>query len=128
MSDPVATVVADIKATVVKKANWFVALFVGVWHAIVWVWDKVLFIGKQLWSLVSDHQWDFDPYKLGGFASFVFAGWLALKTVALAEAKADFSSVSVIAGLVTVVIGMGTVLFSQSRKADGVLAGAKYGQ
>jgi hypothetical protein len=82
-------------------------------------------IGKELWSLVADREWNFDPYKASGFGAFGLAGWIAIKVVdlALKVPTPDAAVLGILAGLVTAFITVGTFLFSQSRKSDDTLGG-----
>jgi nitrate/nitrite transporter NarK len=86
------------------------------------LWTAIRTAARQLWSLVSDHEWDLDPYKLGGFGAYVIAGILALKTAALVSDISD-TKLGIMAGLVSVVGGLGTTLFGQARRNDATLAG-----
>jgi len=85
-------------------------------------------IGKELWSLVADREWNFDPYKASGFGVFGLAAWIAIKTVdlALKSPTPDAAVLGILAGLVSAFITVGTFLFSQSRKSDDTL-GARPG-
>ena len=87
------------------------------------VWLVVSWPFKQLWMLVSDYEKDFDPWKLLGTLSFVFAAWIAKQLVAHAFATGiAYGTLGVLGGLVTAFITVGTFLFSQSHKMDSLLA------
>lgn len=93
-------------------------MFKKIWTVIVAV---ATFIGaglKQLWSLVSDKHWDFDPWKTGGWGAFVFSASLALKTVEILVATKDVGQAGIVAGLCTAFITVGTFLFGQSVTSD----------
>lgn len=76
-------------------------------------------IARQLWALVSDKDWDFDPWKISGFGAFVLAGWTALKVIGLIDkGVTDAAVLGIPAGLVTAFITVGTFLFGQSRTND----------
>ena len=98
------------------------------------VWTKVIKPGalelykviynvlKQMYSTITDHKWDVDVFRIGGIAAYIVAGKIALQAatqvIILNEAK-----LGILAGLVSAIAGIGTMLFSQSRKHDDVLAG-----
>ena len=84
------------------------------------LWRGIKAALRQLWSLVTDHAWDADPYKLGGFAAYIVAGILAFR-VFDAAAKVDNLALGILAGLVSIVAGLGTTLFSMSRQHDATL-------
>jgi hypothetical protein len=76
-------------------------------------------IGKEIWSLVADSQWNFDPYKVLGFAAYIVAGILAFRVFDLLQAgKAGGSDLVTLAGLVGLIAGLGTSLFGMARKVD----------
>jgi len=82
----------------------------------------LLLIGRQLWSLVSDHEWNFDPFKIGGFAAFGLSASLILHVVEMTNAThPDAVLIGIVSGLVTVPITMGTFLFSLASKSDQAL-------
>jgi hypothetical protein len=84
---------------------------------------KVCFnILKQLYSTITDHNWDVDVFRLGGIAAYIMAGELSMKLINQVSSITDTKFVTAV-GLVSVVSGMGTALFSQSRKHDDTLAG-----
>jgi hypothetical protein len=82
-------------------------------------------VAKQIWSGVSDHQWDFDPWKAGGIAAFVLAAiWSSqVFDLALAKGVRDPGTLGVLAGLVTAFITVGTFLFGQAKSHDNALIG-----
>jgi hypothetical protein len=73
---------------------------------------------RQLWSLVSDKHWDFDPWKLGGWGALGLSSWFAIKTVVILEATKDPVAAGIVAGLSTAFITVGTFLFGQSVTND----------
>lgn len=81
-------------------------------------------IFKQLWALCSDGDWDFDPYKLGGFAAYVIAGVLVFRLFDLAV-KIDGTALATLAGLVGLIAGLGTSLFGMARKVDAAQTASK---
>ena len=84
--------------------------------------NPVLKIVRQIVAPITDHQWDIDGFKIGGFACFGLVGWVVIEVVKMAERPApDVAVISVIAGLATVVVGMGTTLFGMARKNDSLL-------
>ena len=110
-------------ADTTPKKNIFVVFFTWLWSVVLWTWNLIWTVAKQGWSLVSDHQWDFDPFKLAGFASFAFAAFIAFQVIDLAKAAApNPTALTVLAGLVASFITVGTFLFSQARKQDEVQA------
>lgn len=117
---------SDIKvaeAAIVRKVNWFVrgweAFWKGVWIVIKGVGLVIYHVARQLWSIVSDKDWDFDPWKLSGFGAFGVATWIALRVVDLSgKPTVDPVVIGTLAGLVTAFITVGTFLFGQSRQND----------
>ena len=84
-------------------------------------------IGRELWSLISDHEWNFDPYKVGGFGAFGFSVFLILRVLELVDRNAPTAAIGIVAGLVASGITMGTFLFSQARKSDESLMNKRPG-
>jgi hypothetical protein len=89
------------------------------------LWASIKKIGKQLWSLVSDRQWDADPYKIAGFGCVIFAVILAFRVFTAATAGKTGTDLATLAGLVGSIIAVGTFLFSQARKSDETLPKAR---
>lgn len=85
------------------------------------LWTAIKAIGKQLWSLVSDRQWDFDPYKVAGFLCVAVALVLGFKVFAAAMAGKTGADLATLAGIVASIIAVGTFLFNQARKSDETL-------
>jgi hypothetical protein len=85
------------------------------------LWNAIKSIGKQLWALVSDRQWDFDPYKVAGFVCVAVALVLGFKVFAAAMAGKTGADLATLAGIVASVIAVGTFLFNQARKSDETL-------
>ena len=113
-------------ANPVKKAFFlvrFVVWLAGLIKAVVLgIVHFVVTLATQAWALVSDHEWDFDPYKLGGFAAFGFCAYVALEVMDMVKKPgADPALVGIVAGLVVTFVSVGTFLFSQSRKNDADL-------
>ena len=75
---------------------------------------------KQLWSLVSDRQWHFDPYKLMGFICYSAGIWLSFKVFQMAGIVPD-ASLAILSAVVTGLFTGGTVMFNQGRKSDDTL-------
>lgn len=96
--------------------------------AALWVGAKK--VGKELWSLVADGQWNFDPYKVGGFAAYVVAGILAFRvfgyvdTAAIKGQALDAAVLGILTGLVSLIAGLGTSLFGMARKVDAAQVAA----
>jgi hypothetical protein len=75
----------------------------------------------QLWSLVSDYERDFDPWKLLGVGCFILAAVWGSTVFRLALAGRDSSTLGILAGMVSAFIAVGTFLFGQSRKSDAAM-------
>lgn len=92
------------------------------------MWEKTKkatrWLAKQLWSVVADGDWDFDPYKLGAFACYAFAANLAMRTFNTVDAwiaaktPIDAAVLASLVGLPALIGGFGTVLLSMARKLD----------
>jgi hypothetical protein len=103
----------------------FIALFKERWaKAKAWFLGSVLFkILKQLWSLVSDHDWDLDPWKIGGFVAYTFALLKANQLFDLVSAgKVDGMLAGTLGGLIAGFITVGTFLMNQAMAHDATLA------
>ena len=89
----------------------------------------VRWLGKQLWSVLADGQWDFDPYKLGAFACYAFAANLALRVFGIVDAwiaagqSVDAAALASLVGLPALIGGFGTVLLSTASKVDRSMLG-----
>ena len=79
------------------------------------IWAVIVAVFRQLWSIIADKHWDADPWKIGGWAAFIFAGWLAVQAVGQIVAGHDGT---VIAGLAGGFITVGTFLFGQAVQSD----------
>jgi|SRR5579872_1682541 len=77
-------------------------------------------LGRHLLSLVTDHEWDLDLYKIGGLASFGMVFFLVFKVISMIEATpaVPIAAVGIVAGLVASMITMGTFLLNFSRQND----------
>lgn len=88
--------------------------------------DALRFVLKQLAAIITDHDWDIDPFKIGGFAAFGLSAFLIFRVLDMVQVpRPDVALVGIIAGLVTVPITMGTYLFGLARKSDQALIDKK---
>lgn len=78
------------------------------------LWSKVKIVLKQLWSLVTDYQWDFSVYKVSGIACLVLAIIFAFAT---GKATGFVSGLFLI--LLAFAFGAASmILFGTARKDD----------
>lgn len=76
-------------------------------------------LGRGILAIIGDHEFDPDPFKIGGFAAFGLSAFLIFRVLDMvSEPKPDVALVGIVAGLVTVPITMGTYLFGLARKSD----------
>jgi hypothetical protein len=131
MSDIIQTVETTVKPVVTKEsgiiAKFFKAIGNGIVSFVKFI-GKILYnIGKQFWSLVSDHGWDFDPWKAGGIACFIIAAIWGndIFKLVLVKNVFDTGTLGILAGLVTGFITVGTFLFGQAKEHDSALISGK---
>jgi hypothetical protein len=89
----------------------------------VWLGSLIWKALKQLWALISDGEWDLDPWKIGGIGAFILAAIWGMQVFRLAAKGSDAATLGILAGLVSVFVTVGTFLFNQSRKNDAALMG-----
>jgi hypothetical protein len=87
------------------------------------IWDFIVSVFKQIWSLVSDHNWDLDPWKIAGFSVYGYAVLKINDIFLLARTTKDFGIISALAGLVSILLTIGTFLFRQAKDHDTALMG-----
>jgi hypothetical protein len=87
--------------------------------------SKLLDWGKKLLSPILDRQWHLDPYKIGGFFFYYQSYIFTQKVFALSlSINTETARLAILAGLVTGLVTVGTLLFDQGRKSDETLKGA----
>lgn len=87
------------------------------------IWGFIAAAFKQIWSLISDHNWDLDPWKIAGFVVYAYAILKIDEVFSLAKTTKDFGIISTLGGLVSILLTIGTFLFRQAKDHDAALMG-----
>jgi uncharacterized membrane protein len=80
---------------------------------------------KQVWSLITDHNWDLDPWKIAGFLVYAYAVVKINDVFEIAKTVKDFGIVSTLGGLISILLTIGTFLFKQAKDHDSALIAGK---
>jgi hypothetical protein len=78
-------------------------------------------MAKQLWSLVTDHNWDFDPWKTGAIIVYIIAVLKVNEVFQLVKDTKDVSIILPLSGLISVLLTVATVLMKQAKDHDATL-------
>lgn len=90
------------------------------WLQATWLAMAIAWIGKQIWSVISDIERDADPWKIAALGFLVLGAIGGIYIFRHVEAL-SIDKLGVLSSLVGACVTVATILFGQSRKSDAAL-------